>query len=218
MSEAPLYAMTREGDRVLKRACLCRANSAKLKQSRPDSGLGFQVKALKTLPGVPSSLGSGLQILLVIAIVRNPRRTLHKRVGHASRPSMQAFRAKSLLVRKHQACLAWLGLIPAAFARPWLKAVAPLSRGDLALLVRGEPAAEGARAAPGGWVGGREGTQRLRAVPLSRRRRANVASARRRTCGRERSPGSAILSILRPSHRFSIAAHKRIILVYSYTW
>ena len=30
-----------------------------IRQLRPDSGLGFQVKALKTLYGVPSSLGRG---------------------------------------------------------------------------------------------------------------------------------------------------------------
>jgi len=32
---------------------------AHIRQSRPDSGLGFQVKVLDTLQGVPSSLGSG---------------------------------------------------------------------------------------------------------------------------------------------------------------
>ena len=33
---------------------------ARIRQSKPDSGLGFQVKVLHTLQGVPSSLGSGL--------------------------------------------------------------------------------------------------------------------------------------------------------------
>ena len=37
----------------------CRANVAHVRQSRPDSGLGFQVKVLNTLQGVPFSLGSG---------------------------------------------------------------------------------------------------------------------------------------------------------------
>jgi len=34
---------------------------AHIRQSRPDSGRGFQVKGLKTFLGVPSSLGSGGQ-------------------------------------------------------------------------------------------------------------------------------------------------------------
>jgi len=37
----------------------CRANMARKRQSRPDFGLGFQVKVLKTFEVVPSSLGSG---------------------------------------------------------------------------------------------------------------------------------------------------------------
>ena len=37
----------------------CRANVAHVRQSRPDSGLGFQAIVLKTLSVVPSSLGSG---------------------------------------------------------------------------------------------------------------------------------------------------------------
>ena len=32
---------------------------AQIRQSRPDSGFGFQVQGLDTLQGVPSSLGSG---------------------------------------------------------------------------------------------------------------------------------------------------------------
>ena len=32
---------------------------AHIRQSRPDSGFGFQVKVLKTFRGVPSLLGSG---------------------------------------------------------------------------------------------------------------------------------------------------------------
>ena len=38
-----------------------RANSAHIRLSRPDSGLGSQVKVLKTSYVVPSSLGSGNQ-------------------------------------------------------------------------------------------------------------------------------------------------------------
>ena len=37
----------------------CRANMAHIRQSRPDSGLGFQVKILTPFHVVPSSLGSG---------------------------------------------------------------------------------------------------------------------------------------------------------------
>ena len=37
----------------------CRAKIAHIRQSRPDSGLGFRVKVLKTFEVVPSSLGSG---------------------------------------------------------------------------------------------------------------------------------------------------------------
>ena len=39
----------------------CRANMEHIRQSRPDSGLGFQVKVRKTFQVVPSSLGSGLK-------------------------------------------------------------------------------------------------------------------------------------------------------------
>ena len=44
----------------------CRANSEHIRQSRPDSGLGFQEKVLHTFQAVPSSLGSGV-----------PRRATH---------------------------------------------------------------------------------------------------------------------------------------------
>ena len=37
----------------------CRANMAHIRESRPDSGFGFQVKVLKTVYGVPSWLDSG---------------------------------------------------------------------------------------------------------------------------------------------------------------
>ena len=41
------------------RAVRCRANMAHVRQSRPDSGLDFQVKVFKTLSVVPPSLESG---------------------------------------------------------------------------------------------------------------------------------------------------------------
>ena len=37
----------------------CRANVARMKQSRPDSGIGCQVKVLSTFQVVTSSIGSG---------------------------------------------------------------------------------------------------------------------------------------------------------------
>ena len=37
----------------------CRPNMAHIRQSRPDSGLGFQVKFVKTFQVVPFALGSG---------------------------------------------------------------------------------------------------------------------------------------------------------------
>ena len=41
----------------------CRSNMAHARQSRPDSGLDFQVKVLEPFSVVPSSLGSGLGVL-----------------------------------------------------------------------------------------------------------------------------------------------------------
>jgi len=38
----------------------CRANMAHVRQSRPDSGIGFQVKVPEMFQVVPCSLGSGL--------------------------------------------------------------------------------------------------------------------------------------------------------------
>jgi len=37
----------------------CAANVARIRQSRPDYGLGLQVRVLKTFQFVPASLGSG---------------------------------------------------------------------------------------------------------------------------------------------------------------
>ena len=44
-------------------ACRCRANMAQTRQSRPDSGLDVQVKDIKTICVVPSSLGSGPHLM-----------------------------------------------------------------------------------------------------------------------------------------------------------
>ena len=41
----------------------CRANVARIRQSRPDSGFGFQVKVVKNFPAVPFLLGSGSPLL-----------------------------------------------------------------------------------------------------------------------------------------------------------
>jgi len=41
----------------------CRANMAHVRQSRPDSGLGFQAKVLKIFSSVPSSFGPGVEPL-----------------------------------------------------------------------------------------------------------------------------------------------------------
>jgi len=40
------------------------ANMANIRQSRPDSGLGYKVKDLKTFEVVPSLLGSGWKVCL----------------------------------------------------------------------------------------------------------------------------------------------------------
>jgi len=40
----------------------CRANMAHIRQSRPDSGLGFQTKVIVTFEVVPSSPGSGTKV------------------------------------------------------------------------------------------------------------------------------------------------------------
>ena len=47
-------------DRGLLSRGRCRANVARLTQSRPDSGLGFQVNDIQTFWVVPSSLGRGV--------------------------------------------------------------------------------------------------------------------------------------------------------------
>jgi len=44
--------------------CRCTANMAHVRQSRPDSGLGFQLKVLKPFEAVPSSLGRSSRIPL----------------------------------------------------------------------------------------------------------------------------------------------------------
>jgi len=44
-------------------ALRCRANMAHARQSRPDSGVGVQVKGLETFQVVPSLLGSGTKVI-----------------------------------------------------------------------------------------------------------------------------------------------------------
>ena len=58
----------------------CRANAAHVRQSRPDSGLGFQVDALKTFQVVPFSLRS---VQVPPTIWCRPRRTPRCRVNMA---------------------------------------------------------------------------------------------------------------------------------------
>ena len=48
-----------QGHDVLQRQSLSSEDLAHVRVSRPDSGLGFQVKVLETCRGVPSSLGIG---------------------------------------------------------------------------------------------------------------------------------------------------------------
>ena len=56
MSEAPLHGSV---PLYVFIGC-CRTSMAHTRQSRPDSGLGFQVNFLKTVHGAPPSLGSGM--------------------------------------------------------------------------------------------------------------------------------------------------------------
>ena len=48
----------------------CRANKANVGQSRPDPGLGFQVKVLRTLKEIPCSLESCLGLRVLGAVAR----------------------------------------------------------------------------------------------------------------------------------------------------
>ena len=48
----------------------CRANMANVGQSKPDPGLGFQVKVLRTLKEVPCSLESCLGLRVLGAVAR----------------------------------------------------------------------------------------------------------------------------------------------------
>jgi len=50
----------------------CRGNSAYIRQSRPDSGRGFQAKALKPYEDVPSSLGNGVGFRVRVSITKYP--------------------------------------------------------------------------------------------------------------------------------------------------
>ena len=60
------------------RACRCRANMAHTRQSRPDYGLGFQVKVPKTFYVVPSSVAIGKGVVQQYHVTRthNPNRTM----------------------------------------------------------------------------------------------------------------------------------------------
>ena len=55
-------------------ASRCRANLARIRQSRPDYGLGFQVELLKTFKGLPSSLRSVPMHVLNDRAARLPKR------------------------------------------------------------------------------------------------------------------------------------------------
>ena len=55
--KAMAYAGTNLLTRGVVCASRCQANMAHMRQSRPDSGLGFQIKVLKTFSVVPSWLG-----------------------------------------------------------------------------------------------------------------------------------------------------------------
>ena len=54
LSRAPFYSLFSLSDQSR-----CQANMAHVKQSKPDSGLGFQVKVLKTFQVAPCSLRCG---------------------------------------------------------------------------------------------------------------------------------------------------------------
>ena len=58
-SDAPSRRFDSSRDEPIPRSAVrCRANMAHIRQSRPDSGLGFQVHVLTLFEVVPSSLGS----------------------------------------------------------------------------------------------------------------------------------------------------------------
>jgi len=61
ISEVPMYPCTYRSSHSLLRVQRCQANVAFIRQSRPDSGIGFQSKALKPFEVVFSSLGGGCQ-------------------------------------------------------------------------------------------------------------------------------------------------------------
>ena len=69
MSKAPLYANH------------CQANTAHIRQSRPHSGLGVQVKTLKTFQGVPSSLQNGPRIRSSQILVDNVTKSVPGRAS-----------------------------------------------------------------------------------------------------------------------------------------
>ena len=67
VSEVPLYGLCEDlvqdeptSHRVRRVRPAPLSSGAHIRQSRPDSGLGFQVKVLKLVEAVPCSLGSGV--------------------------------------------------------------------------------------------------------------------------------------------------------------
>ena len=69
---------------VLSDAWPRRANSARVRQSQPDSGLGFQEKVLTTFQAVPSSIGIGYWLL-------EPMASADIRILRKSVATMQTF-------------------------------------------------------------------------------------------------------------------------------
>ena len=78
--------------------CRCRANMAHIRQSRPDSGLLFQVQGLKGFRGVPFSRGGDLTNLASPGFSRR----ILKYTRSFTTPGRSQIRASSLLVRPQQ--------------------------------------------------------------------------------------------------------------------
>jgi len=70
----------RQGGRKRQRPMICRANSANVRQSRLDYGLGFKVNVLKKCSAVPTSIGKrvpevdGRYRLLIVPLFRGSSR------------------------------------------------------------------------------------------------------------------------------------------------
>ena len=87
MSEISLYTQILDAATTSHR---CRANMAHLRQSRPESGLGFQVNVLKTFQAVPSSLGSSFPrtVAVVSGISLPPPLSLPLSLSSSLSPSL----------------------------------------------------------------------------------------------------------------------------------